>query len=101
MQVLKEGGRQLFQKDPATARVVSEMLVELEQNGMDAVRRYSARFDHWDPPDFELDGQQIAVELNRLILKKDSWEEHALEVGDVVEIVHFVGGGNDRSSEDS
>jgi thiamine biosynthesis protein ThiS len=49
----------------------------------------------------ELETQQIAVEVNRSILKRDSWGKHTLQSGDVVEIVHFVGGGNDRSSEDS
>ena len=49
----------------------------------------------------ELESHQVAVEVNRSILKRDSWAEHALHTGDVVEIVHFVGGGNDRSSENS
>ena len=31
------------------------MLLDLEKNGMDAVRRYSRKFDDWDPPSFELE----------------------------------------------
>lgn len=59
MRMLKEGGHCLFERDADTARVVSEMLLDLEANGMDAVRRYSRRFDDWDPPDFELSSAQI------------------------------------------
>ncbi len=59
MQIIKNGGHRLFESDPETARVVSEMLIELERDGMDAVRRYSARFDEWNPERFELDAKQI------------------------------------------
>ena len=59
MHVLKEGGHRLFEADPETSRLVSEMLLDLGRNGMDAVRRYSKRFDDWDLPDFELNEQQI------------------------------------------
>ena len=43
----------------------------------------------------ELERQQVAVEVNRLILKRDTWGEYLLEAGDTVEIVHFVGGGKE------
>jgi thiamine biosynthesis protein ThiS len=36
---------------------------------------------------------RVAVELNRRIVRRGSWEETALEAGASVEIVHFVGGG--------
>jgi hypothetical protein len=39
MQCIKSGGYRLFEKDLEAARVVSEMLNELERDGMDAVRR--------------------------------------------------------------
>ena len=66
MKVFKEGGHRLFEKDLETARVVSEMLSDLERHGMDAVRKYSRKFDAWDPPDFELTEKQIQEASNEL-----------------------------------
>ena len=66
MRVLKEGGHRLFEKDPETAKVVAEMLADLEKNGLDAVRKYSKRFDAWDPPDFELSHSQIEEAIGKL-----------------------------------
>lgn len=40
-----------------------------------------------------LGGRRLAVEVNRRIVKRGTYDEHTLEAGDVVEIVHFVGGG--------
>ncbi len=60
MKILKEGGHRLFERDPETARIVSEMLLDLEKNGLEAVRRYSAKFDDWNPPSFELSEAQVA-----------------------------------------
>jgi sulfopropanediol 3-dehydrogenase len=59
MKVIKKGGHRLFEKDLETALVVSEMLLDLEKRGMDAVRSYSKSFDGWDPADFELDEKTI------------------------------------------
>src|SRR3954452_3972924 len=59
MQILKEGQQRLFENDPETASTVSAMLLELERDRMDAVRRYSGKFDDWDPPSFQLSTQQI------------------------------------------
>jgi sulfopropanediol 3-dehydrogenase len=59
MKVIKAGRHRLFENDPETARVVSEMLRELERDGMDAVRRYSQKFDQWAPSSFELSAQQV------------------------------------------
>jgi sulfur carrier protein len=42
---------------------------------------------------FELDQKVAIVELNRVILEKSKHAEAKLTNGDVVEIVHFVGGG--------
>jgi sulfur carrier protein len=36
---------------------------------------------------------RVAVELNRDIVPRDRWGETALNDGDRLEIVHFVGGG--------
>ncbi|MFC1717274.1 histidinol dehydrogenase [Candidatus Poribacteria bacterium] len=66
MKIFKEGGHRLFEKDPETVRVVSEILLDLENSGMDAVRRYSKKFDDWDPPDFELSEKQIDESINEL-----------------------------------
>jgi sulfopropanediol 3-dehydrogenase len=63
MKLIKPGGHRLFENDPETARVVSEMLLDLEKHGMDAVRKYSAKFDGWDPESFELS----AAEIDRVI----------------------------------
>src|SRR5437588_10048698 len=36
------------------AERVSEMLLAIEQRGLDAVRAYSRELDNWDPPSFEV-----------------------------------------------
>ena len=57
---VKEGKHRLFEDDPETARVVSEILHDIEKGGMDAVRKLSEKFDAWNPPSFELTPEQIA-----------------------------------------
>ena len=59
MKIIKDGQQRLFEHDAETAAVVSRMLLELERDGMDAVRRYSRQFDEWDPPSFRLERRQI------------------------------------------
>ena len=59
MKVAKQGGHRLFEQDRETARVVSEMLLDLEKRGMDAVLEYSQRFDGWSPSSFELAPGQV------------------------------------------
>jgi len=59
VKVIKPGGHRLFEQDPETASVVSKMLLDLEKNGMDAVRKYSQEFDQWDPPSFRLSESEI------------------------------------------
>ena len=66
MKVIKEGGHRLFQEDVETEKIVSEMLKDLEKNGMDAVRKYSVKFDEWDPDDFELNSNQIGEAIGQL-----------------------------------
>ena len=66
MKVIKQGQQRLFEKDAETAAVVSRMLVDLEKNGMDAVRQYSRRFDEWDPPSFRLSPRQIEEAIGEL-----------------------------------
>ena len=43
--------------------------------------------------DLELVGKQVAVELNGQIISRDRWQGEDLASGDRVEVVHFVGGG--------
>jgi sulfopropanediol 3-dehydrogenase len=52
--------------DPDTACIVSEMLLDLERNGMDAVRKYSAQFDQWNPESFELTATEIQTGIDSL-----------------------------------
>ncbi|MCC6442555.1 MAG: histidinol dehydrogenase [Armatimonadetes bacterium] len=59
MKLIKDGGHRLLEQDANTAQVVSEMLKDMEQNGMEAIRRYSARFDAWNPDSFELSDEQV------------------------------------------
>ena len=60
MKIFKHGQQRLFENDTETAAVVSSMLIDLEKNGMDAVRKYSRQFDDWDPPGFRLSSGQVA-----------------------------------------
>jgi sulfopropanediol 3-dehydrogenase len=65
MKVIKEGGHCLFENDRETARYVAEMLLNLQERGMVAVREYSRKFDGWDPDDFELSDDQIDEAIER------------------------------------
>jgi sulfur carrier protein len=40
-----------------------------------------------------MQGDRVAVELNREIVSRARWPETSLKDGDRLEIVHFVGGG--------
>ena len=66
MKTIKSGGHRLFEEDPETTKIVSELLGDLEKNGMDAVRKYSRRFDDWDPKNFELNEKEIAEAVSKL-----------------------------------
>ena len=41
----------------------------------------------------ELPRERVAVELNRAVLRRAEWPAATLAPGDVLEVVHFVGGG--------
>jgi thiamine biosynthesis protein ThiS len=41
----------------------------------------------------ELTRRRIAIEINRDLVPRDAFDERMLEDGDVIEIVHFIGGG--------
>lgn len=66
MKVIKSGGHRLFETDPETTEIVSRMLSDLEKNGMDSVRKYSTKFDEWDPDSFELSEKQIEQAIGKL-----------------------------------
>jgi len=66
MKVYKPGRQRLFEQDRETAEIVSRMLIELERDGMDAVRRYSRKFDDWDPKDYRLTAAEIEEAIGRL-----------------------------------
>jgi thiamine biosynthesis protein ThiS len=38
---------------------------------------------------------RIAIELNRIVIRRANWEGTLVREGDRVEIVHFVGGGHE------
>lgn len=42
---------------------------------------------------YGLEGKPIAVEVDGVIVSPFAWEEHQLENGMTIEMVHFVGGG--------
>lgn len=60
MKTIKHGGHRLFENDLETSKIVSEILLDLEKNGMDAVIKYSRKFDDWNPDSFELSEKQIS-----------------------------------------
>jgi len=66
MRTIKSGGHRLFEQDQETAAYVSEMLRDLEANGMDAVRAYSEKFDDWSPESFELTPAQMDEAIGQL-----------------------------------
>src|SRR5688500_14445535 len=66
MKVIKQGKHRLLGQDPETTGIVSEMLTDLERNGLDAVRNYSAKFDDWNPRTFELSEKQIQTAIQAL-----------------------------------
>jgi sulfur carrier protein len=43
--------------------------------------------------DLSLKPEQIAIEVNHEVVRRAQWPGVTLKNGDVVEIVHFVGGG--------
>lgn len=43
--------------------------------------------------ELSLKAEQIAIELNRNVVRRAQWEDTLLRADDKVEIVHFVGGG--------
>ncbi len=47
--------------DESVAQRVSEMLLRIDREGMDAVRAYSRELDGWDPPSFRVSDADVAA----------------------------------------
>jgi thiamine biosynthesis protein ThiS len=43
--------------------------------------------------DLAVKPEQIAIELNHMVVRRAVWDETPLKADDKIEIVHFVGGG--------
>lgn len=43
--------------------------------------------------ELDLKPEQIAIELNQVVVRRAEWQQTTLRDDDRVEIVHFVGGG--------
>jgi sulfopropanediol 3-dehydrogenase len=64
--IRKHGTQRLFEADSETAATVTGMLLDLERNGMDAVRRYSREFDDWNPAGFRLEAKEIEEAISNV-----------------------------------
>ena len=42
---------------------------------------------------FSLPRQRVAIELNHSVVRREDWPATRLGEGDVIEVIHFVGGG--------
>ena len=42
---------------------------------------------------FSLPSQRVAIELNKTVIRRADWPQTVVGEGDLVEVVHFVGGG--------
>jgi sulfopropanediol 3-dehydrogenase len=47
------------QRDPEVSATVSQMLLDIERRGLDAVRDYADRLDHWSGTSFEVSSTQL------------------------------------------
>jgi sulfopropanediol 3-dehydrogenase len=56
---LKEAAARASETSDEVKRTVSEMLLRIEREGIDAVREYSRRLDDWDPPSFVVGEEEI------------------------------------------
>ena len=65
-----------------------KLWVNGEERGFDAVRTVDALVTA-----LGLDGRKVAVERNLEIVPRSTYDSTALNEGDRIEIVHFIGGG--------
>ena len=66
MKVIKHGGHRLFEHDAETTAIVSTMLLEIEKGGMDAVRRFSDKFDGWNPASFLMKDCEVEEAISKV-----------------------------------
>ncbi|UOQ57622.1 histidinol dehydrogenase [Leucobacter allii] len=65
------------QRDPAVVSRVSEILLDIQRNGLDAVARYARELDRWEGGGFELTAETIRTSGDRL----DPALREAIELG--------------------
>ena len=65
-----------------------QLVINGEITKVPAELNLSALVEH-----LQLQGDRVAVELNRQIIRRDFWASTLLHENDRLEIVHFVGGG--------
>lgn len=65
-----------------------QLMVNGDSRTVDGVETVDALLRH-----LALDPRTVVVELNRRIVRRPALAETRVQNGDVVEIVHFVGGG--------
>jgi len=58
---LKRGMEQTPERSQEIQATVSRVLLDVERDGITAVRRYSQEFDDWNPPQFTLTADQVAA----------------------------------------
>ncbi len=63
---LKQARKAPLASDPQVAAVVSEILLDVERRGADAVRDYSERFDGWSPGRFTVSDEELAHAVDRV-----------------------------------
>ncbi len=75
------------------------MAIEIRLNG--EVQALPAALNVLELLDFfGLPKERVAVERNRAIVPKSSWESVVIATGDELEVVHFVGGGSGPAVDD-
>lgn len=42
---------------------------------------------------FSMPAERVAVELNNEVVRRKDWETKEISDGDIIEVIHFVGGG--------
>ncbi|CAM3792995.1 histidinol dehydrogenase [Deinococcus frigens] len=66
MEYLKKARQSVQADSQATRQVVSQVLSDIEREGMSAVRRYSEQFDSWNPPSFYISPETIQQGLEQV-----------------------------------
>jgi sulfopropanediol 3-dehydrogenase len=59
MEYLKKKPLKALAEQQQIRDIVSQILSEIEREGISAVRRYSEKFDAWNPPSFRVSAEQI------------------------------------------